>query len=863
MSSGAGGMCSPASRLVRDVSAEGVARQPLPPAAPQATQPYGASRSASRLLSSADTLTQRGGMRPNPTFDGACPSPRSFLAFSAFRGDVAPPAETALTVDDARSAFARARRLADAGYEDRAILELSTLHEVFPRLNDRIKLWEADLRMRAGPSTAACRAYREAARSPQRAVAARARIGVVRCLLMTGDRDGVEALKRLRRRYPELPQQNELALLLAKAHEIWNERYAAARLYRALDLRAPGSPEAAVARERLSALAEAGVRMWSLGPRQQVDRARRLLGTGPYRLARDEVRRLMAQNLPPAFAREAAQLAARVARIEGRWQEAVDLLRQVERLPAPEGEDSADVEREVTQLARVAAPPAASSGRQAVRRILGRADIDSAPTRRLFRVLRVAAQSNLRDVVDETLEELLGRKRIGPGMRFEAGVLAAGTGSDEYVAQVFDRLRRVGGYEVRGNYYYGRMLERMGRADDAAVAYRWVLDRDSRTLPYYAMWARQRLRHLSSHARAVRGRARPVASMSCRGSGPYSPAVSGAAKGEGASAGGARRPGLADAAAPFGPRLLVALRPVEPRAPLRMDEAATEAALQELAEAHGEAYPWFTRALDLVRLGETQAADDELHEAYLAWRDALGRAPLRSGLLAVLQGHAPPRHRADFRLRTARRKFPADARRKLARVAAALGDDGMAIRLGGWSLTGAQPLAFDHIVERAAERYGVDPDLLHAVMRVESVYNPRVISYAGAIGLMQIMPRTGRSIAFELGREDFTVDELLDPETNVELAAWYLSSLIERFDGRVPLAVASYNGGPHNVRKWMRQHSPHMPLDAFLERIPFEQTHRYVRRVMTHYEAYRAQRAQPLDPLPVELPNAVPDRIGF
>jgi soluble lytic murein transglycosylase len=128
---------------------------------------------------------------------------------------------------------------------------------------------------------------------------------------------------------------------------------------------------------------------------------------------------------------------------------------------------------------------------------------------------------------------------------------------------------------------------------------------------------------------------------------------------------------------------------------------------------------------------------------------------------------------------------------------------------------------------------------------------------------MQIMPTTGRRIALELGHPAYSVSDLLDPKTNVEMAAWYLKSLIDRFDGRLPLAIASYNGGPHNVRLWMRANHPNMPLDAFLERIPFTQTHRYVRRVLTHYAAYRAQQQLPMTRLSVELPRARPDLLAF
>jgi len=166
-------------------------------------------------------------------------------------------------------------------------------------------------------------------------------------------------------------------------------------------------------------------------------------------------------------------------------------------------------------------------------------------------------------------------------------------------------------------------------------------------------------------------------------------------------------------------------------------------------------------------------------------------------------------------------------------------------------------------VQAAADKHGIDANLLFAVMRVESIYNRRIVSYAGAVGLMQIMPTTGRRIALQLGRSDYRVSDLLDPGTNVEMAAWYLASLIERFDGRLPLAIASYNGGPHNVRVWMRKHHAATPLDAFLERIPFSQTHRYVRRVLTHYAAYRAQEGLPMSELSVELPALKPDVMAF
>jgi soluble lytic murein transglycosylase len=128
---------------------------------------------------------------------------------------------------------------------------------------------------------------------------------------------------------------------------------------------------------------------------------------------------------------------------------------------------------------------------------------------------------------------------------------------------------------------------------------------------------------------------------------------------------------------------------------------------------------------------------------------------------------------------------------------------------------------------------------------------------------MQIMPATGERIAQKLGVGDFDASELLDPQLNLDFSAWYLASLLERFDGRLPLAIASYNGGPHNVRLWLRENPPHMPLDAFLERIPFSQTHEYVRRVLAFYAQYRAQQNLPMTRLSVELPRLRPDMMAF
>jgi soluble lytic murein transglycosylase len=193
----------------------------------------------------------------------------------------------------------------------------------------------------------------------------------------------------------------------------------------------------------------------------------------------------------------------------------------------------------------------------------------------------------------------------------------------------------------------------------------------------------------------------------------------------------------------------------------------------------------------------------------------------------------------------------------------ALGDMGTAGGFAGPDFIETLPRAYEWLVVPAAMRHGLDPNLLLAVMRVESAYQKHIVSYAGAVGLMQIMPRTGQLIAYALGQDDFTPADLLDPRVNLEFAAWYLASLLERFDGHLPLAIAAYNGGPHNVRRWIQESAQNTPLDVLLERIPFTQTHRYVRKVLVHYRAYRQQHDLPMPQLSVALPDPRVDPLAF
>jgi soluble lytic murein transglycosylase len=150
--------------------------------------------------------------------------------------------------------------------------------------------------------------------------------------------------------------------------------------------------------------------------------------------------------------------------------------------------------------------------------------------------------------------------------------------------------------------------------------------------------------------------------------------------------------------------------------------------------------------------------------------------------------------------------------------------------VGLWML--AYPRAHWEIVTREASRAGVDPLLVLAVMREESRFDPRVVSVAGAVGLMQLMPSTARGMD-----PTVTPDRLTDPETNIRLGTTYLALRLRDFGGDTVLALAAYNAGAGAARRFAQFRGA--DTDEFIERIPFSETRAYVKRVLESYGIYR------------------------
>ncbi len=735
--------------------------------------------------------------------------------------DMCGPYVAPIALDEASSmssraveAYRQATRLIAATRYEAARLKLDLAAKGLPRIADHIALRSARLELLRDRPDRAAIFFAEATESIHESVRVQASFGYVFALLRADDPAGEEALHDLLWAYPALPERADLLFEYARSLIRQERHEEAAQTLHGIRVDHPGSHLAPRAEVELARLSRLGHPTPELTDEARVRIARELVRTGPLDKAKVMVNALLERPLKPEQDATVHYLAGRLARYEGRWQAAETYLRTAQELSSLDVVTTREIEDRANDMAQAATARKKDAALATLSRLRAGRAYAAIPSARLRDMIRLASPAGLKEQVEDILMVLGARPGVSSSILLDTAMAAAGTGGDGLIIVLLNRVANQDStrYRAPALYHLGRAHERAGRPDEARSYYASTLETGD---DYYALWAVNGLARLEADNRIE------------------SP--------EGFSDLGRR--GM-------------------PRAP-RAADSELAGQLESIAEFHGATYPWIGRAADLLRIGERDSATAELFEAYLSWRDALGKPVARAGLDSVARADGRVHEPVATDVRVARSGLSDPDRATLSSVAASLGDMGTAGGFAGPSFIETLPRAYEWLAVPAANRYGLDPNLLLAVMRVESAYQKHIVSYAGAVGLMQIMPRTGQLIAHALGHEDFSPADLLDPRTNLEFAAWYLTSLIRRFDGRLPLAIAAYNGGPHNVRRWMEECAGQTSVDVFLEQIPFSQTHRYVRRVLVNYDAYRKQQDLPPPRLSVRLPAQRVDPLSF
>ncbi len=439
---------------------------------------------------------------------------------------------------------------------------------------------------------------------------------------------------------------------------------------------------------------------------------------------------------------------------------------------------------------------------------------------------------------------------LGREARWLAAYAAFRMGDFDDALVRLDAVVAGGGAEASGaRYYRARTLDALGRTDEAAAARATILREDP--LSWYALlvrangaaepdgWTTRNGRWPGTPSPTLPPLTRPPTG----GVAAARPLVHGALGSEprvGTWATlawtGTGTPNAARSAPPS-----VAPLPAIPRTEAHpdsyqpsflFDPAEGDRILARLAAQHGSVLKWAGAAGDLARAGAYVAAAPVIARYYDAidaakeGEEVPDAAALRAIDLPVADWRQiflfvrDDNHAARFTWGTQRMATNEDDRVR--------------------ALRHQFPTAEVDALYRHGAASDVDPLLVLGLMRQESVYKQWALSPVGALGLMQVMPRTGARIAALMGDPLYSPEILEDPATNVRYGVWYLGRLIDRFDGVWPLAVGSYNGGPHNVSSWLRPWGSSIRMDDFVEQIPYPETRDYIKKVSGHYATYAA-----------------------
>lgn len=167
------------------------------------------------------------------------------------------------------------------------------------------------------------------------------------------------------------------------------------------------------------------------------------------------------------------------------------------------------------------------------------------------------------------------------------------------------------------------------------------------------------------------------------------------------------------------------------------------------------------------------------------------------------------------------------------------------------------PVDHSEDVVRYAGANRLDPGHVFAVIRTESAFNKDARSGAGAMGLMQLMPATGRSTARKYRIPLASTKSLYEPEQNIRIGTAYLKQVMEQFDDNIVLASAAYNAGPQRVNRWLPE-AGQQDAESWVAAIPFDETRKYVQRILSYAAIYDWRLERPVQPLSGHMPAVQP-----
>lgn len=164
--------------------------------------------------------------------------------------------------------------------------------------------------------------------------------------------------------------------------------------------------------------------------------------------------------------------------------------------------------------------------------------------------------------------------------------------------------------------------------------------------------------------------------------------------------------------------------------------------------------------------------------------------------------------------------------------------------------TAGFPREFSEFVAKEATARKLDPDLVRGLIKQESSFNVRAVSTSNALGLMQMIPPTAKEIAQDLKLGILALpDDMFEPRRNVQMGTYYLSRMVSKFNGHVPLALAAYNAGPTRMDRWIasrpslkelsKSRTSNADDEIWMDEIPYSETSFYVKAILRNLLLYK------------------------